>query len=128
MQNLSDCKGGFSLVRSTCSACLGFLLCCGLLFLGAILIDKGALPERGMEIMCWGIVAISALFTAFGAAGKHGRRILGSLCAGALFFAFAMVCGEVLGGVLDVTRVIFMGGILLVTSCLGAILSGLMRG
>lgn len=128
MQDTSNYSRGVNLFRSICSACLGFLLCCCLLLVGAVLIDRGVLPEHIMEIASWISVAISALLMAFGAAGRHGRRIFGSLCAGIFFFLLALLCGQLVGGVVDAGRVMLMGGIIIVDSILGAILSGLIRG
>lgn len=125
MRDVVEHKSGFSILRCILSAAIGFIFCCILLLIGAVFIENGLLPEQGIEVTCWSLVTFSAFLAAFCAAGKNGRRMMRSLCASLLFFVFAMLCGELLGGAVDAQRTILMGAILLIASVLGAVISGL---
>lgn len=119
--------GGFSLIRSVLAACCGLILCGILLLVGAALICRETLPEAALAPVCWGAVAVCGLLAAFLAAGNCDHRIAASLCACVVFFAAALLIGELLGGGISLRRATTMGGILLADAFVGAVLSGLVR-
>lgn len=115
----------FSILRSGIAACCGLIVCAVILLVGAALICRGTLPERMMSLVCWGAVAVSGLLSAFLSAGHCNHRMAASLCACVIFFAVALIIGELLGGGISLKRATIMGGILLGDAFVGAVLSGL---
>lgn len=125
-----ECVGArrASLLRSLCAGAMSFFLCCGLLLLAAVLLERGLLPEVAAQFSVYGATVISVVLTAIFAAGSGNHRIVGSLMAGTVFLLFSGVCGFFLGGVISLGRVCFLCGLVLVSSVSGALLSGLLRG
>ena len=116
------------MIQSACVACLGFMLSCAMLFVGAVLVEYQVLPDNMVLPLSWGSVAFSMLCTAFFAAGDGEGRIVAGLCAGFVYFLLALICGILLGGELDCTKVAIMGSLILADAIAGAMLSGLIRG
>lgn len=117
-----------SLLRSLCAGSIGFFVCCGLLLILAVLLERGVLPDGTAQIAAYSAIMVSVVLTAFVAAGNGNCRILGSLFAGIVFLLFAGACGMVLGGAISLGRAVFLFGLVSVSSVLGALLSGLIRG
>ena len=125
MRKEGACARQASLLRSLCAGILGFILCCGLLLIVAVTLERGLLPEGTAQLSVYGAVMISVILTAVFAAGSGGRRVLGSLAAGVVFLLFSGACGFALGGVISSGRVFILCGVVLVSSAAGALLSGL---
>lgn len=128
MQKTGCDDAGRVMIRSACIACLGFVLCCAFLFVGAVLVDRNILPENMVVTIALGSVAFTVLCVAFFAAGNDKHRILGSLCAGFIYFLLALLCGLVLGGEVDFAKAAIIGSLIVADAVAGAILSGLVRG
>ena len=113
------------LLRSVLAGCVGFFLCCGLLFAGAMLLERSILPESAEPVFAYAVVIIATAFTGFFAAGHYDRRIVRSVSAAVVFLLLAAMCGVFLGGAISLGRVLILCGVALVGSVLGALLSGL---
>ena len=116
-------RWGF-LLRNILAGCVGFFLCCGLLFAGAMLLERGILPESAEPIFTYATVIIAVAFAGFFAAGRYDRRIVRSVSAAVVFLLLASMCGVFLGGAISIGRVLILCGVTLVGSVLGALLSG----
>ena len=112
------------LLRSVLAGCVGFFLCCGLLFAGAMLLERSILPESAEPVFAYAIVIIATAFTGFFAAGHYDRRIVRSIVSAIVFLLVAVVIGSFLGGTLSFGRVMILCSVALVGSVLGALLSG----
>lgn len=127
MQDTKKSYGGFSVLRSMISACCGYLLGGILLLVCAYGIYRCLIPEYWADGICLGTVSISSLLSTFFAAGKGRRRIVGSLCAGALLYLMFLLTGEFCGRVFDGTRALTIAAIILLGCVVGAVVSGLIR-
>ena len=113
------------LLRSLCIGCVGFLLCCGMLFAEAVLIERGLLPEGVERFLVYGSVLTFAVLVGLFAAGASNRRVVRSIMAGAVFLLLSAICGACLGGVISGNGVLIIGGAMFGGCMLGALLSGL---
>lgn len=127
MQERKKSYGGFSVLRSVISACCGYLLCVGLLFVSAYVIYQGIISEQWTEIFSFLAVVISALFSTFFGAGKGGQRIVGSLCTGILLCLMFWLTGMVFGGAFNGMCALAITIIVLLECVISAVLSGLVE-
>ena len=116
-----------SLLRSLCMGSFGYLICCGLLLIVAVLLEREILPENFEQISVYVSVLTTVLLIAFFAAGSGDRRIVRSFLANLVFLLLAGVGGAFLGGAVSAGRVLVLCVLVGVGSFMGAIISGLVR-
>ena len=116
-----------SFLRSLCMGSFGYLICCGLLLIVAVLLEREILPENFEQISVYVSVLTTVLLIAFFAAGSGDRRIVRSFLANLVFLLLAGVGGAFLGGTVSAGRVLALCVLVGVGSILGAIISGLVR-
>ena len=116
-----------SFLRSLCMGSFGYLICCGLLLIVAVLLEREILPENFEQISVYVSVLTTVLLIAFFAAGSGDQRIVRSFLANLVFLLLAGVGGVFLGGTVSAGRVLVLCVLVGVGSILGAVISGLVR-
>lgn len=116
-----------SLLRSLCMGSFGYLICCGLLLIVAVLLEREILPENFEQVSVYVSVLTTVLLIAFFAAGSGDRRIVRSFLANLVFLLLAGVGGVFLGGTVSAGRVLVLCVLVGVGSILGAVISGMVR-
>ena len=116
-----------SFLRSLCMGSFGYLICCGLLLIVAVLLEREILPENFEQISVYVSVLTTVLLIAFFAAGSGDQRIVRSFLANLVFLLLAGVGGVFLGGTVSAGRVLVLCVLVGVGSILGAVISGMVR-